>query len=203
MRVTGGHLKGRIIPTQFANHVRPSTDRVRESLFNSIEHQKGIADTTVLDLFSGSGIIALEFLTRDAQAVYSIDLDKKNIAHQKHIAKSWDLHPWHIATGNALTPITTLAKNRLPGFEVGESSSKLENQSTGLTESAVPILFDIIFDDPPYDMPNIQGLPQLLMPLLAPDGWLIIEHKPQLVFAEQEFAKKEYGSTTMTIFVQE
>jgi len=187
MRVTGGHLKGRIIPTQFANHVRPSTDRVRESLFNSIDHQKGIADTTVLDLFSGSGIIALEFLTRDAQAVYSIDLDKKNIAHQKHIAKSWDLHPWHIAAGNALTPITTLAKNRLPRFEVGEA----------------PILFDIIFADPPYAMPNIQGLPQLLMPLLAPDGWLIIEHKPQLVFAEEEFAKKEYGSTTMTIFVQE
>ncbi|MFM6952784.1 MAG: RsmD family RNA methyltransferase, partial [Bacteroidota bacterium] len=148
--------------------MRPSTDRVRESLFNSIDHQKGIADTTVLDLFSGSGIIALEFLTRDAQAVYSIDLDKKNIAHQKHIAKSWDLHPWHIATGNALTPLATLAKNRLPGL---------------------PIQFDIIFADPPYAMPNIQGLPQLLMPLLAPDGWLIIEHKPQLVFAEQEFAK--------------
>lgn len=195
MRVTGGHLKGRIIPTQFANHVRPSTDRVRESLFNSIDHQKGIADTTVLDLFSGSGIIALEFLTRDAQAVYSIDLDKKNIAHQKHIAKSWDLHPWHIATGNALTPMATLAKNRLPGFEVGESA--------GQTEREAPILFDIIFADPPYDMPNIQGLPQLLMPLLAPNGWLIIEHKPQLVFAEQEFTKKEYGSTTMTIFVQE
>lgn len=184
MRVTGGHLKGRIIPTQFASHVRPSTDRVRESLFNSLDHQKGIADTRVLDLFSGSGIIALEFLTREAQAVYSIDLDKKNIAHQKHIAKSWELQSWHIATGNALNPLSTLSKNRLEGFD----------------EGTTPPLFDFIFADPPYAMPNIQGLPQLLMPLLAPQGWLIIEHKPQLVFAEQEFAKKEYGSTTMTIF---
>ena len=186
MRVTGGHLKGRIIPTQFASHVRPSTDRVRESLFNSLDHQKGIADTRVLDLFSGSGIIALEFLTREAQAVYSIDLDKKNIAHQKHIAKSWELQNWHIATGNALNPLSTLSKNRLNGFE----------------EGTTPPLFDFIFADPPYAMPNIQGLPQLLMPLLAPQGWLIIEHKPQLVFAEQEFAKKEYGSTTMTIFAK-
>jgi 16S rRNA (guanine(966)-N(2))-methyltransferase RsmD len=186
MRVTGGELKGRIIPAQFAHHVRPSTDRVRESLFNSIDHQKGIAETTVLDLFSGSGIIALEFLTRDAQAVYSIDLDKKNIAHQKNIAKRWDLQNWQIATGNALSPLHTLAKNKLPKFE----------------EGATPPPFDFIFADPPYAMPNIQGLPQLLMPLLAPQGWLIIEHKPQLVFAEQEFAKKEYGSTTMTIFVK-
>jgi 16S rRNA (guanine(966)-N(2))-methyltransferase RsmD len=183
MRVTGGHLKGRIIPTHFANHVRPSTDRVRESLFNSLEHQKGIADTHVLDLFSGSGIIALEFLTREAQSVFSIDLDKKNIAHQKGIAKDWNLPQWHIATGNALTPLSTLQKNKLPA-----------------TGDIPP--FDIIFADPPYAMPNIQGLPQLLFPLLAPNGWIIIEHKPQLVFAEQELLKKEYGSTTMTIFAK-
>lgn len=186
MRVTGGELKGRIIPNHFAHHVRPSTDRVRESLFNSIEHQKGIAEATVLDLFSGSGIIALEFLTRGAQAVYSIDLDKKNIAHQKHIAKEWQLTQWHIATGNALSPLQTLAKNKISGFEDG----------------ATPPMFDLIFADPPYAMPNIQGLHQLLFPLLGPQGWLIIEHKPQLVFAEQEFVKKEYGSTTMTIFVK-
>jgi hypothetical protein len=42
----------------------------------------------------------------------------------------------------------------------------------------------------------------LLFPLLAPNGWIIIEHKPQLVFAEQELLKKEYGSTTMTIFAK-
>jgi 16S rRNA (guanine(966)-N(2))-methyltransferase RsmD len=111
MRVTGGSLKGRIIPSNFANHVRPSTDRVRESLFNSLDHQKGIADAHVLDLFSGSGIIALEFLTREAQSVFSIDLDKKNIAHQKHIAQTWNLPQWHIATGNALTPTQTLLKS--------------------------------------------------------------------------------------------
>jgi hypothetical protein len=52
-------------------------------------------------------------------------------------------------------------------------------------------------------MPDIQGLVSILMPLLADQGWLIIEHKPQLVFAEQELLKKEYGSTTMTIFAKE
>ncbi len=81
MRVTGGELKGRQLLPGFANHVRPSTDRVRESLFNSLQNQINLAETTVLDLFSGSGIIALEFLSRYTASVTSVDLDKKNIAY--------------------------------------------------------------------------------------------------------------------------
>lgn len=184
MRITGGQLRGRLIPARFAQHVRPSTDRVRESLFNSLEHQKGISEATVLDLFSGSGIIALEFLSRNAHAVYSIDLDKKNTLHQKNIAAEWQLPQWYIASGNALAAEQTLKKNKL----------------LPTAASIVMPQFDFIFADPPYGMTNIQGLPQILLPLLAADGWLIIEHKPQLVFAEQELLKKEYGSTTMTIF---
>ena len=180
MRITGGELTSRIIPAQFANHVRPSTDRVRESLFNTLNHQKGIAETQILDLFSGSGIIALEFLSRGANNVFSIDKDKKNITHQKAIQRSWELNRWHVIFGDALTPQKSIEK-------------------LGLAMSA----FDIIFADPPYDMPDIQGLVSVLMPLLADQGWLIIEHKPQLVFAEQELLKKEYGSTTMTIFAKE
>lgn len=180
MRITGGNLTSRIIPTQFANHVRPSTDRVRESLFNTVIHQKGIDETQILDLFSGSGIIALEFLSRGANHVFSIDKDKKNIAHQKEIQKSWGLNQWQVIYGDALTPQKSIEKMGL-----------------------ITPPFDIIFADPPYDMPNIQGLVSVLMPLLANHGWLIIEHKPQLVFAEQELLKKEYGSTTMTIFAKE
>ena len=179
MRITGGNLTSRIIPAQFANHVRPSTDRVRESLFNTLNHQKEISETQILDLFSGSGIIALEFLSRGAMQVISIDKDKKNITHQKQIKQSWALESWAIAMGDALTVEKTLEKCGL---------------------QMLP--FDIIFADPPYDMPNIQGLVSILMPLLAIQGWLIIEHKPQLVFAEQELLKKEYGSTTMTIFAK-
>jgi len=180
MRITGGNLTSRIIPAQFANHVRPSTDRVRESLFNTLNHQKGISETQILDLFSGSGIVALEFLSRGATQVISIDKDKKNITHQKAIQKSWELNSWAIAMGDALTVEKTLEKC---GLQMPQ--------------------FDIIFADPPYDMPDIQGLVSILMPLLADQGWLIIEHKPQLVFAEQELLKKEYGSTTMTIFAKE
>jgi len=179
MRITGGELKSRVIPANFANHVRPSTDRVRESLFNSIDHQKGIQECRVLDLFSGSGIIALEFLSRGAVEVVSIDKDKKNILHQKEIKNSWELKSWNIAMGDAINAQKTMEKFNL---------------------STAP--FDFIFADPPYDMPNIQGLVAVLMPLLAEKGWLIIEHKPQLVFSEQDLFKKEYGSTTMTIFAK-
>jgi len=149
-------------------------------LFNTLNHQKGISETQILDLFSGSGIIALEFLSRGATQVISIDKDKKNITHQKKIKQSWELNSWAIAMGDALTVEKTLEKC---GLQMPQ--------------------FDIIFADPPYDMADIQGLVSILMPLLADQGWLIIEHKPQLVFAEQELLKKEYGSTTMTIFAKE
>ncbi len=91
MRITGGELKGRQLLPGFANHVRPSTDRVRESLFNSLQNQINLSETTVLDLFSGSGIIALEFLSRYTTSVTSVDLDKKNIAYQKHIRQEWKI----------------------------------------------------------------------------------------------------------------
>ncbi|MGB0243001.1 MAG: RsmD family RNA methyltransferase, partial [Bacteroidia bacterium] len=55
MRITGGVLSGWSYPKGFASHVRPSTDRVRESLFNLLNHRWPINGCRVLDLFSGSG----------------------------------------------------------------------------------------------------------------------------------------------------
>ena len=62
--------------------------------------------------------------------------------------------------------------------------------------------FDLIFADPPYDMPGIQSLPDRLLPWLKPGGKLLIEHKPQVQFAQHSEQTRTYGSTTITIFVQ-
>ena len=62
--------------------------------------------------------------------------------------------------------------------------------------------FDLIFADPPYDMPGIQSLPDRLLPWLKPGGKLLIEHKPQVQFAQPSEQTRTYGSTTITIFVQ-
>jgi len=173
MRITGGVLSGWSYPKGFASHVRPSTDRVRESLFNLLNHRWTINGCRVLDLFSGSGIIAGEFLSYGADEVISVDRDFKNIQYQKEVhSKSEMFKNWKIKKRNVFT---FLSQN---------------------TE-----LFDIVFADPPYDLPNIQKLPDLILPHLKKGGLFVLEHAPQLVFPQEGTLKKEYGSTSITIFV--
>ena len=61
--------------------------------------------------------------------------------------------------------------------------------------------FDLIFADPPYDLPNLHLFPQKAMAHLKPGGYLVFEHQPQLILELEPAIKKEYGSTTMSIFV--
>ena len=63
--------------------------------------------------------------------------------------------------------------------------------------------FDIIFADPPYDIPNIQQFPKMFSNWLDDSGLLILEHRPQIQFHEKHEWQKEYGSTTITIFAKQ
>ena len=173
MRITGGLLAGFTIPTGFSSHVRPTTDRVRESLMNMLNHQIGLKDLNILDLFSGSGIMAAEFLSYGAQKVVSIDRDFRNYSYQKKLQKSHEaLEKWEIH------------KRDVYAF-LGSNTEK----------------FDLIFADPPYDLPNLHVFPEKVMTHLNPGGHFIFEHQPQLILQKEPQIKKEYGSTTMSIFV--
>ncbi len=205
MRVTGGELKGRQLLPGFANHVRPSTDRVRESLFNSLQNQINLAETTVLDLFSGSGIIALEFLSRYTASVTSVDLDKKNIAYQKNIRQEWRIPHEKLSLKSNLTADKS---NSIPTT----SSAAVGNWEIIMADiwkyiPKVTDTYDVIFADPPYHMPNVQQLPSLLLPLLNPqnaDAVLLFEHKPQLQFPSSSTPQsvKNYGSSIISFFKQ-
>lgn len=85
MRIIAGRFKGRVLSSFQADHIRPTTDRVKETLFNKWMHDTSGA--RVLDLFSGTGNLGLESLSRDASHVdfvemnpRSIEILKKNIA---------------------------------------------------------------------------------------------------------------------------
>jgi 16S rRNA (guanine966-N2)-methyltransferase len=172
MRITGGVLTGWSLGSGFAGHVRPTTDRVRESILNTIRHQKGIEGFEILDLFSGSGIMSMEFLSYGAQRVVSVDRDFRNITFQKKSQKLHEIfNSWEIYKRDVYT---FLGGNR--------------------------DMFDIIFADPPYDLPNLHGFPTLALSHLKPGGWLVFEHQPQLVLTLAPDVKKEYGSTTISIF---
>jgi len=171
MRITGGQFKGHPLPMKFATHVRPSTDKMRESMFNMLTNHLDFTELSVLDLFSGSGIIALEFISRNAKKVISIDLDGKNILHQKQIKKEKGCLQWEILKGDVFKYLR-------------DSQEK----------------FDLIFADPPYAMPNLQNLVAQVKPLLSDGGIFLFEHQPRLVFDPPPTREKDYGSSKLSIF---
>jgi 16S rRNA (guanine966-N2)-methyltransferase len=77
MRVIAGKFKGRQLVSFQADHIRPTTDRVKESIFNKL--QGYFEDARVLDLFSGTGNLAIEALSRGAAEVIAVELSKKSI----------------------------------------------------------------------------------------------------------------------------
>lgn len=96
MRIISGKYKGHHLVSFKADHIRPTTDRVKESLFNKLMFD--IPDTRVLDLFCGTGNLGLEALSRDAEFVTfvddnrkSLDITKKNIEKLKVPAGSYKI----------------------------------------------------------------------------------------------------------------
>jgi len=75
MRVISGIAKGTKLSSIDSNRTRPTLDRVKESLFNIIQNK--IEDSTVLDLFAGSGAIGIEFLSRRAEKAYFCSMINK------------------------------------------------------------------------------------------------------------------------------
>ncbi|UOD33841.1 16S rRNA (guanine(966)-N(2))-methyltransferase RsmD [Deferribacteraceae bacterium V6Fe1] len=77
MRITGGSLKGRLLNSPKKSGVRPTTDRLRSSLFSIIGGK--IVDSYVLDLFAGTGAFGIESLSRGAKFVAFLDIDTVNL----------------------------------------------------------------------------------------------------------------------------
>jgi 16S rRNA (guanine966-N2)-methyltransferase len=77
MRIIAGKYKGHNLVSFKAEHIRPTTDRVKETIFNIFQFH--IQDAVVLDLFSGTGNLGIEAISRGAQHVTFVDLNKKSL----------------------------------------------------------------------------------------------------------------------------
>lgn len=154
MRVVGGKYRGRKIRPPKEINARPTTDYAKEGLFNILQHSVPLEGIAVLDLFAGAGGIAVEFLSRGAAGVLSIDHDRALFAHLQRTARELGEAHWQIVRADVFAFLSNVAAAR-------------------------PVkTYDIIFADPPFGMEGVERIPTLVLQggLLEPDGLLIVEH---------------------------
>lgn len=181
MRVITGKSKGNKLVAPKGLHTRPTSDKVKESIFNILGDIK--ENTLVLDLFAGSGNVGIEFLSRGASKCYFIDNDMNSIKSIKE----------------------NLERTRLTNqaFVYKNTAERAINSL-----SSRGIMFDYIFLDPPYEreilIPIIEKISN--NNILDDKGIIIVEHESKLYLPEnvKTFIKKDsrkYGGTTISFYI--
>ena len=175
LRIISGKYKGRHFSPPPGFRSRPTTDFAKTGLFNILNNYFSFEELEVLDLFSRTGSIALEFISRNARYVEMVE---KNAVHFRFIQKV----------------ISNLKINNARVFKT----------DAFVYIPHARMRFDIIFADPPYEMDETKNLPTLIFDhnLLKPDGWLIIEHSAKFDFSDaiQLFDMRKYGSVRFSFF---
>jgi len=146
IRIIGGRWRGTRLDVPDAPGLRPTSDRVRETLFNWL--QLVLPGARVLDLFAGSGALGLEALSRGAASAVLVERDAKLAA--------------------ALRATTA----RLQG---GEAASVVQADALAWLHGQPDGGFDLAFVDPPFDANFWGGVLPVLTAKLAVDGWLYVE----------------------------
>ena len=175
MRVIAGSRKGHTISAPRGRDTRPTSDRVRENVFNLVGP---LEDARVLDLFAGSGALGIEALSRGAASVVFVERD-----------------------GDAVRTIErNLDRLRLTGARVVHD----DVVRTIAQEATAGAKYDLVLVDPPYGMlTEIQlRLARHLPPLLAAEGLLVVETdartEPELPLTVR--TSRKYGQTRVTLF---
>ncbi len=175
MRIIGGVLKGLRLNPPKNLPVRPTTDLAKEALFNILQNQIEFEGLNVLDLFSGTGNISLEFASRGAEKVIAVDRSIQCVHYLKDMARQ-----------HALANITAYKDDVFKYLQ-------LETDQ-----------FDLVFADPPYDLNKIPEIPKIVFDknILSPGGLLIVEHQSMQnlsnhpAFVEQ----RTYGHSSFSFF---
>ncbi len=153
MRIIRGLYKARRFSPPKTFPSRPTTDYAKEGLFNVLENRIDFVDLSILDLCAGTGNISMEFLSREAGMVTSVDKHPVCIRYMYKLKQELNIgDEWQIAKNDVL--------------QFAEKT---------------PSTYDLIFSDPPYDMTFHQQLVESILErkLLNPNGWMIIEHGRQ------------------------
>ncbi|QUV83836.1 16S rRNA (guanine(966)-N(2))-methyltransferase RsmD [Chloracidobacterium aggregatum] len=180
MRVIAGIHKGRRLRSEPGLRVRPTSDRLRETLFNILAPR--IGDTTFLDLCAGSGAVGIEALSRGAARATFVEHSRR--------------------------ALVALVEN-LARCGIGEEAEVVQRDAVSAVKQFIQVgrRFDLIFCDPPYASPLYDPLFELLgtQPLLDEDGWFIVEHHAKHAVVEtigdlRRFRAVQQGESTLSFF---
>jgi 16S rRNA (guanine966-N2)-methyltransferase len=157
IRVIAGSLKGRKLDSPTWEGVRPTSDKLRETLFNVVAQR--VPEARVLDAYAGTGAIGIEALSRGATHVTFVDSDSRSLTLIER-----NLRRCGVSDRYAIIRARLAA-----GTPRGDESP--------LASLARPTgLFDLAVLDPPYDEPDLTATIAAVEPLMAPRGLLVLEH---------------------------
>jgi 16S rRNA (guanine966-N2)-methyltransferase len=187
MKILGGYLKNREVLADFSR-VRPTSSKVKEAIFHIIGD---ISSFKVLDLFSGTGALSFESISRGADSVVSVELDGK---HFGNIKKNIDI------------------------FNISESINVFRNRAEVAIKilKKQGYVFDLIFIDPPYGYSNYLDLIKQILDLnlLNVLGNIVIEISKRSSDIHDHFKKyvdskvlkdiliKNYGDTSLIVLTK-
>ena len=126
MRIIGGKYGSRRINVKIPDNVRPTTDRVRESIFNILNNLIDFQDLKVLDLFAGTGAFGFEALSRGSAYTQFVEKNKRTFELIRSVANSLEIPKSDYGIIN------------------GDAVKYLQNDKAQFS-------YDLIFADPPYD----------------------------------------------------
>lgn len=181
-RIIAGENRGMVLSAPKGDRTRPTTDKVKESLFSII--QMRVPNASFLDLFAGSGQMGLEALSRGALKAVFVEKNRESItAIKNNTAKARRVDVSEIVVGDIGSALRRIGEN-------GET-------------------FDVIFMDPPYQeakkMLAVVAEQLSQYNILAKDGVLIVEHASDDLFDETVInltlsRRCKYGSTMLTFY---
>ncbi|MFZ5352616.1 MAG: 16S rRNA (guanine(966)-N(2))-methyltransferase RsmD [Bacillota bacterium] len=180
MRIIAGEYRGRKLESFEGMDIRPTSDRVKESLFNIIGNK--VVGSCFLDLFGGTGSVGIEAYSRGAEKVVFVDSSIKSIKLLK----------------TNLQHLKIIDEVEIYNTDYNTAVKKLGDNGRS---------FDIIFVDPPYNKGIAQNSLHLIdaADILHKDGIIVVEHEANEVMPEAtgrivKVKEKKYGSTKLSVY---
>ncbi len=175
MRIITGQFKGRHFDIPRTFKARPTTDFAKENIFNVLNGYIDFDGITALDLFAGTGSISLELVSRGCKEVVSVEKDRDHARFIADCMKKINAENDILIRGDVFRFLKSCHQK-----------------------------FDLIFADPPYALPELDTLPDLVFEhdLLADDGVFVFEHGKHNDFSAHPRFKehRSYGSVNFSIF---